>query len=385
MSFTPTAPYTLTTYSADPSTAGALAYKTAIDQNMSVFQRLGGNFTVSELTTSTRDMRVRVAPGYLLVGTLLTEVDVQVSSTIAPPSAAPRIDRVVLDAITGAVSIVTGVEAAAPTAPAIPSGKIPVARLSLAPDLTAIGNSMLSDERAVWGSANMPLPADYQEFTSTGVSSWGRPIGCSTNSLTQFLLWGAGGGGRSSTAVSAAGAGAACLFGALPTAQLSTAVSVTIGAGAVNTAGQDSLFGSFTAYGGSAGQSGNGGGGGGTLSAGGAGIGGTPRDGNNTEGYPYGGGSGAINGSRIATPSVFGGGGGGDSAGGATYQTGGNSIYGGGGGGGGTGGLGGASVVGGNGGAAGSAGSAPGGGGGGRGGGNAQAGGRGELRVWTWR
>jgi hypothetical protein len=44
--------------------------------------------------------------------------------------------------------VVTGAEAASPSAPAIPSGKLPVCQIALATSTTAITNSLLTDERA---------------------------------------------------------------------------------------------------------------------------------------------------------------------------------------------------------------------------------------------
>lgn len=71
-------------------------------------------------------MTVIVDAGFVFVGTTLTEAAAQITPTITAPTVNPRIDRAVVDQATGAVSIVTGTEAASPSAPAIPTGKLPV-------------------------------------------------------------------------------------------------------------------------------------------------------------------------------------------------------------------------------------------------------------------
>jgi hypothetical protein len=83
----------------------------------------------------------------MCAGTSLFEVAAQSTTTITAPAAAPRIDRVVIDWETGAVMVVEGAEAVVPTAPDIPAGKLPIARIALAVGTAAITNSMISDER----------------------------------------------------------------------------------------------------------------------------------------------------------------------------------------------------------------------------------------------
>ena len=94
------------------------------------------------------NMTVVVGAGYVLNGTTLTELAAQTTGTITAPTTNPRIDRVVIDDTTGIVSVATGTEAAAPTPPAIPTGKIPVAQVALATSTSAIDNGVLTDERA---------------------------------------------------------------------------------------------------------------------------------------------------------------------------------------------------------------------------------------------
>lgn len=133
------------------------SYKGNIDGGLSVFARIAGAFAPHE--QSTPNMTVRVDTGYVFTsGSVLTEVAAQNSATIVAPTTNPRIDRIVVDAVTGVVAVVTGVQGASPAAPAIPVGKLPVAQVQLQTTSTVITNSMLTDERlADWsmGRAGM--------------------------------------------------------------------------------------------------------------------------------------------------------------------------------------------------------------------------------------
>lgn len=246
-------------------------------------------------------------------------------------------------------------------------------------------------------------------------------------------VWGGGGSGAvavrsgGSSAAGGGGGGAYASAWLLPS-QISSPVTVTVGAGgaaktasnnagsSIGNSGGNSSFGSFlTAYGGGPGGaqntlSVNGGGGGGLTSAGGVGssyVPGLPTPWVETATADiraivglgvYGGGAGAyFSWSTNGRDSVFGGGGGAGSV--TTALTAGNSIYGGAGGGGATnagvtsgggtsvfGGAGGAGVNGGN----AENGSVPGGGGGGATRNTnvsttSGAGGRGEVRVWRFK
>ncbi|MDE2229891.1 MAG: tail fiber protein [Alphaproteobacteria bacterium] len=92
-------------------------------------------------------MTVALDAGHLFNGTTLIEIAAQTTPTFAAPVSNPRIDRVVVDRASGAVSVVTGTEAASPVPPAIPAGKAPVAQVLLQTTSTAVTNSMLTDER----------------------------------------------------------------------------------------------------------------------------------------------------------------------------------------------------------------------------------------------
>lgn len=125
-------------------------HPTPVDQsatNWAVAARIVGAFAPHAQTTP--DMTVALDVGALFDGTTLTEVPAQSTATMAAPTANPRIDRVVVDSATGAVSVITGTEAATPAAPAIPYGKLPVARVALDPITTVITNDLITDERVL--------------------------------------------------------------------------------------------------------------------------------------------------------------------------------------------------------------------------------------------
>ena len=125
----------------------ASAYKGYIDGAAQVYERAGNWFAPH--AQSSPNMTVRLDAGWIWNGTALAEVAAQSSGTITAPVTNPRIDRIVVDAATGAVSIIAGAEAASPAAPALTAGKIPIAQVLLATSSTTITNSMLTDERVL--------------------------------------------------------------------------------------------------------------------------------------------------------------------------------------------------------------------------------------------
>lgn len=124
------------------------AYPLAIDASIAVVARTSALFASHE--QSTPDMTVRVDAGAILNGITLTEVAAQSTGTITAPVTNPRIDRIVIDQTTGAVSVITGSEGASPSAPAITAGKFPVAQVLLATSSTEITNSLITDERVTF-------------------------------------------------------------------------------------------------------------------------------------------------------------------------------------------------------------------------------------------
>ena len=228
---------------------------------------------------------------------------------------------------------------------------------------------------AAFGTPLASTGANVQIFTATGPGTWTKPALLTGNEFVLALVWAAGGGGTNGFG----GGGGGFKWGFYRASDLNATEALSVGAGgAAASQGGNSTFKNMTAFGGAGAGGTFGGGGGGMQGAGSSVTGGGPLFG--AGGVPpgasvAGGGGGAGNsGGTIGGASVFGGGGGGASAG-----AGGASVFGGGGGSGS--GAGGTSDFGGAGGTGANAGAAPGGGGGGT---NA-AGGRGEIRIYTFR
>lgn len=140
--------------------------------NWAVAQRVVGPFAPHAQTTP--NMTIIVDAGYLLNGTTLTEVNPQ---TVGPFTATPsqRVDRVVIDRATGAVSVVVGTDGSV-TPSALPAGKLPVARVHLLNTLSFITNASISDERALSDLTTSSLANEvFCRITLNGVDQTGVP------------------------------------------------------------------------------------------------------------------------------------------------------------------------------------------------------------------
>jgi hypothetical protein len=178
----------------------AAVYKANIDAGFAVLDRLAWAFAPHEQAAP--DMTVLLEAGALFDGSTLTEVAAQSTGTITAPSVDPRIDRVVIDNATGAVSVVTGVEDASPVPPAIPNGKLPVAQVLLATSTSEIANADITDERTV-GTGGGGLRS-VQVFTAD--DTWNKPAGI-TRVVIEVCGGGGGGGGAAASESGSGGAG----------------------------------------------------------------------------------------------------------------------------------------------------------------------------------
>ena len=154
----------------DHLTQDGSTYKLAIKNSTMVMSRLAAAFAPHEQNTP--NMTVRVDAGYLWVDGVLTEIAAQNSATITVPGTNPRIDRVVKDIATAAISVVTGTEAASPSAPDIPEDKEPICQIYLETTTTAIDNTMITDERvtpspSVSAEDAWPVGAVFQATVAT--------------------------------------------------------------------------------------------------------------------------------------------------------------------------------------------------------------------------
>ncbi len=122
-------------------------YRAAIDADIAVAAPIVDNFAPHSVATP--NMTVQLDAGAIPgVGVLPTQIALQTSGTLTAPVTNPRKDIVYIDAITGVIGVATGTEATSPVDPAIPSGKIPIARLAMTVGMTTISNSIITDLRA---------------------------------------------------------------------------------------------------------------------------------------------------------------------------------------------------------------------------------------------
>ncbi len=125
----------------------AATYKANIDAGFAVADRVAWAFAAHEEAVPA--MTVRLEAGAIFSGTTLTEVAAQSTGTITAPTVNPRIDRVVIDETTGAVSVITGAEAPSPSPPAITAGDVPICQVALIVSQTTIVNVDITDERPI--------------------------------------------------------------------------------------------------------------------------------------------------------------------------------------------------------------------------------------------
>jgi hypothetical protein len=145
----------------DPTT-----YKSAIDGNFAVLERVGAMFAAQQAAAP--NMTVIIRAGSIMNNGALVEVAQQTTITITAPVSTSRIDRIVIDQQTGIYTIVAGVVSGSPVAPAIPAGKLPCAQLLLQSTSTTITNAMITDER-VFVSTSTVLYAPLDSPTFTGI------------------------------------------------------------------------------------------------------------------------------------------------------------------------------------------------------------------------
>lgn len=122
------------------------AYKTKLEGNVLLGQQIVAAFQC--YANNPVAMNALVAPATLFTSNGLVTQAVQTSTTFTAPSVNPRIDRVVLDVVTGVISVIAGAENAVPVPPTLPYGKIPVAQIALTVGMVAINNANITDERA---------------------------------------------------------------------------------------------------------------------------------------------------------------------------------------------------------------------------------------------
>ncbi|MBI3447226.1 MAG: hypothetical protein HY055_18120 [Magnetospirillum sp.] len=138
--------YTPSVY-AGPGALTAAAYPLAIDAATAALAFVAGPW---QPTVTNTDMVVHIAAGVVPTASGVTAVAAQTVTLSAAHATLPRIDRVVLDRVTGAASAVAGTASASPAAPAVPSGKLPCCQMLVPAAAAAVLNTNGTDERSPW-------------------------------------------------------------------------------------------------------------------------------------------------------------------------------------------------------------------------------------------
>ena len=158
---TPVGAWSLT-YSTGSAVQTATSYKGNIDGNFAVAERVSDKFAPKP--PSSAGMFVVVDPGFVVYTApnglqTVTETGTQTLAVSAAPSSPNnRIDLVVVDMGLGTASVITGTPASSPSAPAITSGKLQVAQISVPHGTTTISNNNITDMRAVWDTEIPGIP-----------------------------------------------------------------------------------------------------------------------------------------------------------------------------------------------------------------------------------
>lgn len=149
----------------DYPTQTASQYPANIDADISVMARLAASYNPCAEDTPSA-LKVVVQTGAMFINGALVANAAQTVTLATAHATLPRIDRVVIDAITGVASKIDGTAAASPVAPAITSGKLPVAQVAVAAAATIISNSNITDERAGIGGGLLSTPSFYDDSVS---------------------------------------------------------------------------------------------------------------------------------------------------------------------------------------------------------------------------
>lgn len=154
-------------------------YKANLDAAAAVYARFGGPFAPHQVYSGSPqpDMALELDAGFLWDGVTLTEIAAQtVTGFTTPTSGQHRVDRVVIDAITGTASRVAGTATTgspSATPPAIPAGKLPVCQVLLTSSDTTITNAMITDERVTRVAITAPRAIGRNIAAATG--NFGSP------------------------------------------------------------------------------------------------------------------------------------------------------------------------------------------------------------------
>jgi hypothetical protein len=165
-----------------PLVTGTLTDASVTAQKLAV----KGNF--QPYAQSTPDMTIALAEGTLQAGTALTRIASQNTSTITAPVTNPRKDIVYIDAVSGVIGVATGAEAGSPVDPAVPAGKIAVARITLATSTTSITNSLIADLRG--GESGSLVESSGLTITTSSTDTFAHGLGSTPSDFGGYLVAG---------------------------------------------------------------------------------------------------------------------------------------------------------------------------------------------------
>jgi hypothetical protein len=132
-------------------------------------------------------MRVIVSSGVIMVaGSPVRQLN-QITPIIVPPASLSRIDRVIINKTTGAISVISGTPAGAPVAPPVPVGSYPCCKFQV--NYNTIAITSVSDERVMPWKIGEQLYTDTYRYSngnlyvsvSAGTTGSVAPIGTGTN------------------------------------------------------------------------------------------------------------------------------------------------------------------------------------------------------------
>lgn len=111
----------------------------------------------------------------------------QRTAAIVAPGSNSRIDRIVIDRITAAVSVITGTPGVTPAVPALTAGVVPIAQVLLTSASTSITNGMITDERdlsALGGQASPQITIASATTTDIGSTKSTNVLISGTTTIT---------------------------------------------------------------------------------------------------------------------------------------------------------------------------------------------------------
>lgn len=126
---------------------------------------------------SPADMTVKLFSGAVQYGATHTIKAIQTTPVFVAPTTNPRNDLVVIDQVTGDLSVVAGAEAAVPSDPAIPSGKIVVAMIPLVVGQIVITDGDIEDRRTYSFTAQKSFPRSGAINVSANTSASASQMG----------------------------------------------------------------------------------------------------------------------------------------------------------------------------------------------------------------